>query len=139
MKSQERLQMLNPKFFATLVTVCTLMGIIGSPAVGGETAPKIPATLEGKAYQAAREKILAAGWRPDYRPASTEWEQAFQKQYPELRYCAVDRPLCSMYFIGTNQACLRVITRRGETTGVYRVEAIIRECDNYRRLYKLVD
>jgi len=121
--------MCKPNFFATLVAVCALMGSGSSPAVAVEKAQKIPVSLEGKVYKAARAKILAAGWKPDYRAARTEWEQAVQKQYPELRYCAVDRPLCSLYFIGKNRACLRVITR-GETAEEYQVEAVMRECDN---------
>jgi hypothetical protein len=121
--------MRKPNLVATLVAVCALMGTGSSPAVAGEKAPKIPTSLEGKAYKAVRAKIIAAGWRPDYRAASMEWEQAVQKQYPELRYCALDRPLCSLFFIGKNRACLRVITR-GETAEEYRVEAVMRECDN---------
>jgi hypothetical protein len=112
-----------------MVVVCALMGSGSSPAVAGEKAPNIPASLEGKAYKAVRARILAAGWRPDYRAVSMEWEQAVQNQYPELRYCAIDRPLCSLYFIGKNRACLNVIIR-GEAPEKYRVEAIMRACDN---------
>jgi len=107
-----------------------LLSGFGHPlAFAEEQTPKIPASLKGKLYAAARAKILAAGWKPDYRPAIMEAEQAVQKRYPELRECAVDRPLCSLSFVGKNGSCLRVITR-GETADEYRVEAVVRECDN---------
>jgi len=57
-----------------------------------------------------------------------EPEKVLQKQYPELRYCAVDRPLCALYFVGKKGACLRVIVK-GESQDQYRVDAVSRECD----------
>jgi hypothetical protein len=106
-----------------------LMGFGRPLAFAKEKTPTIPASLKGKPYTAARAKILAAGWKPDYRPAVMEADQAIQKLYPELRDCAVDRPLCSLSFVGKNRSCLTVITR-GETADEYRVEAVLRECDN---------
>jgi hypothetical protein len=113
----------------TLASVLVLVVLSDAPALAAEKAPKIPAALEGKAYKAVRAKILAAGWKPDYRPANMQWEKAFQRQYPEFRYCAVDSPLCSLYFTTKDGSCLKVVTR-GETPKEYRVEAVIRECDD---------
>ncbi len=97
--------------------------------MAAERELKIPVGLEGKPYTKARAEILAAGWTPDYRTANTAWEKLIQKRYPELRYCAVDRPLCSLYFTGKHGSCLRVITR-GENPHQYRVHAAVRECDD---------
>ena len=84
-----------------MLTSIPVLALLGGAAFGAAAkAPDIPPALEGKAYKAVRAKILAAGWKPDNRTASTESEKALQKQYPELRYCAVDRPLCSLYFRG---------------------------------------
>jgi len=115
--------------FSTLASVTLLVVLGGAPVIAAEKAPKIPSALAGKAYKAVRAKILAAGWRPDYRTASMEWEKALQKRYPELRHCAVDGPFCSLSFTGKNGSCLRVVTR-GEAPEEYRVEAVIRECDD---------
>jgi hypothetical protein len=115
--------------FTTLASVALLVMLGSAPVVAAGKAPKIPAALEGKTYKAVRVKVLAAGWKPDYQTASLEWEKALQKRYPELRYCAVDRPLCSLYFTGKNGSCLRVVAR-GEAPEEFRVEAVIRECDD---------
>jgi len=113
----------------TTLASMPVLALLGGAAVGAAAkAPGIPPALEGKAYKAVRTKILAAGWKPDNRTASTEGENALQKQYPELRYCAVDRPLCSLYFTGKDGACLKIVTR-GETPETYRVEVVVRECD----------
>jgi hypothetical protein len=115
--------------FTMVASILVFVALSGAPVVAAEKPPKIPAALEGKAYKAVRATILAAGWKPDYRTASVEWEKALQKRYPELRYCAVDGPLCSLYFTGKNGSCLRVVTR-GEAPEEYRVVAVIRECDD---------
>ena len=114
---------------ASAFTFSLLMGFERPLAFAKEKTPTIPASLKGMPYTAARAMILAAGWKPDYRPAVMEADQAVQKLYPELRECAVDRPLCLLSFIGKNRSCLRVITR-GETAGEFRVEVVLRECDN---------
>lgn len=119
----------QPGVFASLCAVFVLLALCNAPVLAAEKAPNIPAALEGKTYKTARAMILAAGWKPDYRADSMEWEQTLQKRYPELRYCAVDRPVCSLYFTGKNGSCLRVVTR-GESPQGYRVEAVVRECDN---------
>jgi hypothetical protein len=113
----------------TLLSIPVLV-LLGGAAVGAAgKAADIPPALEGKAYKTVRAKIIAAGWEPDNRTASMEWEKALQKRYPESRYCAVDRPLCSLYFTGKDGACLKIVTR-GETPETYRVEAVVRECDD---------
>jgi hypothetical protein len=114
---------------ATAFAFSLVMGFGLPLAFAKEKTPEIPASLKGKPYTAARAKILAAEWKPDYRPAVMEADQAVQKLYPELRDCAVDRPLCSLSFVGKNRSCLRVIIR-GETADEYRVAAVLRECDN---------
>lgn len=121
--------MRHRNIIASAFAFCLLMGFGCSLAFAKEKTPTIPASLKGKLYTAARAEILAAGWKPAYRPAVMEADQVVQKLYPELRDCAVDRPLCSSSFVGKNRSCLRVITR-GETPDEYRVEAVLRECDN---------
>jgi hypothetical protein len=112
-----------------LVAVFLLVASGSAPVIAAEKPLTIPVALEGKTYATARTQILAAGWKPDYRTADMAWEKTLQKRYPELRYCAVDRPLCSLYFTGKNGSCLRVVTR-GETLEEYRVETVVRYCDN---------
>jgi len=126
---QELGQIRKPGVFTALIGACILMAFGVTPATAAKSALKIPASLEGKAYKTARAKIIAAGWRPDYRTASMEWEKAVQRRYPELRYCAVDRPLCALYFTGKNGSCLKVVTR-GEAPEEYRIETVARECDD---------
>jgi len=89
---------------------------------------KIPPSLVGTKYSIARARILASGWRPDYRSADMEREKVLQKQYPELRHCAGDRPVCALFFVGKKGACLKVIVK-GESPDEYRVDFIDRECD----------
>jgi hypothetical protein len=113
----------------TLASVAVLVMLGGAPVVAAEKTPDIPAAWEGKTYTAVRAKILAAGWKPDHRIASMESEKAVQKRYPELRYCAVDSPLCSLYFTTKSGSCLKVVTR-GEAPDEYRVAAVTRECDD---------
>ena len=113
----------------TLASIPVLAVLGGAVAGAAGKAPDIPPALEGKAYKAVRAKILAAGWKPDNRTASTESEKALQKRFPELRYCAVDSPLCSLYFTGKDGTCLRIVTR-GEAPETYRVEVVVRECDD---------
>lgn len=115
--------------FTALASVSVLLLLGGVPTVAAEKALKIPTALEGKIYKTVRAKILAAGWKADHRTANMEWEKALQKRYPELRYCAVDSPRCSLYFTGKNGSCLRVVTR-GETPEEFLVEDVSRECDN---------
>lgn len=115
--------------FNALALLPALGALVGVNAVAAERAPKIPAAIEGKSYKTGRAKILAAGWEPAYRIASMEWEKALQIRYPELRYCAVDRPLCSLYFSGKDGSCLRIVTR-GEVPEEFRVETVTRECDD---------
>lgn len=114
---------------ASAVAFFLIMGFGRPLSFAKEKTTTIPASLKGKPYTAARAKILAAGWKPDYRPAVMEADQVVQKLYPELRDCAVGRPLCSLSFVGKTGSCLRVITR-GETPDEYRVEAVLHECDN---------
>lgn len=121
--------MRNYIVLTTLASIAILGVLACAHVVAAEKTPRIPTALEGKTYKAVRAKILAAGWRPDYRRASVGWEKAVQKRYPELRYCAVDGPLCSLYFTGKNASCLRVVTR-GEAPEEYRVETVTRECDD---------
>lgn len=109
------------------------MSVLGSlgrrPAVAAEKALKIPTAFDGKAYKTVRAKILAAGWKPDYRTTNMEWKKALQTRYLELRYCAVDSPLYSLYFTGKNGSCPRVVTR-GEAPKEYRAEGIRSECND---------
>ena len=93
---------------------------------------KIPASLVGTEYSIARARILASGWRPDYRSADMEREKVLQKQYPELRHCAGDRPVCALFFVGKKGACLKVIVK-GESPDEYRVDFIDRECDGLQQ------
>jgi len=80
-------------------------------------------------YRTARPKIVAAGWRPDYRRSAQEWTRFLQKSYPELRDCASNRPVCAMFFSGENGSCLKVIVS-GDFPAMYRVAQVERECDN---------
>lgn len=93
---------------------------------------KIPASLEGTKYSIARSRILASGWRPEYRSADVEWVKDLQKRYPELRHCAIDRPVCALFFVGKNGACLKVIVK-GESPDEYRVDFIGRECEGLQQ------
>lgn len=85
-------------------------------------------SLPGTEYRAARTKIIAAGWQPDYRKATMEWNRLLQEWYPELHDCASDRPVCAMFFRREQGSCLKVVVR-GEVPALYWVDHVARECD----------
>lgn len=118
--------------FTGLTLLIAIVVLVSVPAVASEKALKILAAMQGWPYKTVRAKILTAGWEPAYQTASMEREKALQIRYPELRYCAVDRPLCSLYFTKKDGSCLRVVTR-GEVPEEYRVETVTRECDEIAR------
>lgn len=99
----------------------------GSAASGD--AMDLPESLQGTEYRTARAKLIAAGWRPDYRPAPTEWNGLLQKWYPELHDCAGDRPVCAMLFKREKGSCLKVIAT-GDVPALYWVQQVERACDD---------
>ncbi|WP_028101016.1 hypothetical protein [Pseudoduganella violaceinigra] len=84
-------------------------------------------TLVGMKYAKARKEVIDAGWRPDHRNASAEWERQLQGQFPELRSCEAASGFCTHYFVSYDGVCLKVVTE-GETVAAFKVRSVQQGC-----------
>jgi len=83
--------------------------------------------LVGMKYAKARKEVIDAGWRPDHKNATEEWERQLQGQFPELRSCEAASGHCTHYFVSYDGVCLKVVTE-GETVASFKVRSVQQGC-----------